>query len=129
VRVTLQALRLRFGGRRIWAIFEPRSNSSRRRIFQDAFAESFDAADITVIANPYDASGIPEDERMSPTALVNGIRKRGNEAFNWPNADAICQRLTANVQPEDVIVILSNGSFDGIHAKIITTLEARLSRG
>jgi UDP-N-acetylmuramate: L-alanyl-gamma-D-glutamyl-meso-diaminopimelate ligase len=129
VRVTLQALRLRFGGRRIWAIFEPRSNSSRRRIFQDAFAESFDAADITVIANPYDASGIPEDERMSPSALVNGIRKRGNEAFNWPNADAICQRLTANVQPEDVIVILSNGSFDGIHAKIITTLEARLSRG
>ena len=61
VKLTLDALRLRFGGRRLWAIFEPRSNTSRRNVFQDQYAAAFDTADITVIADPYNISGIPED--------------------------------------------------------------------
>ena len=128
VDLTLNALRMRFGGRRLWAIFEPRSNTSRRNVFQNQYAASFDAADITVIADPYSIDSIPEDERMNPSQLVQGIRMRGNEAFNWPDAEAISNRVIANAQPEDVIAILSNGGFGGLHEKIINGLESRLSR-
>jgi len=127
VDLTLNGLRLRFGGRRLWAIFEPRSNTSRRNVFQAQYAASFDAADITVIADPYGIDNIPEDERMNPTQLVQEIRMRGNEAFNWPNADAIANRVIANAQPEDVIAILSNGGFGGLHQKVIDGLKRRFS--
>ena len=118
---------MRFGGRRLWAIFEPRSNTSRRNVFQDQYAAAFDTADITVIADPYNTSGIPEDERMNPKTLVEGIRARGNEAFNWPQADDIATRVAANVQPEDVVAVLSNGGFDGLHGKLIDGIERRFS--
>tara|TARA_B100000530_G_C15842987_1_gene442114 strand:- start:211 stop:1002 length:792 start_codon:yes stop_codon:yes gene_type:complete len=127
VQLTLDALRLRFGGRRIWAIFEPRSNTSRRNVFQSQYASAFGSADITVIAAPYDQSNIPPEERMDVPKLVNDIRSRGTEAFYWPTADAISKQIAANVQPEDVVAILSNGGFDSIHSKIITLLERRFS--
>jgi UDP-N-acetylmuramate: L-alanyl-gamma-D-glutamyl-meso-diaminopimelate ligase len=125
VSVTLDALRLRFGGRRIWAIFEPRSNTSRRNVFQDAYAESFGAADLVVIAEPTNLEGIPVDERMDAGALVDAMRARGLEAWVWPDADAITAQVVANAQPSDVVAVLSNGGFDGIHGKLIAGLEAR----
>jgi UDP-N-acetylmuramate: L-alanyl-gamma-D-glutamyl-meso-diaminopimelate ligase len=125
VSVTLDALRLRFGGRRIWAIFEPRSNTSRRNVFQDAYAESFGAADLVVIAEPTNLEGIPVDERMDAGALVDAMRSRGLEAWVWPDADAITAQVVANAQPSDVVAVLSNGGFDGIHGKLIAGLEAR----
>ena len=64
---------------------------------------------------------------MNPTALVEGIRSRGNEAFNWPQADDIVARVAANVQPEDVVAVLSNGGFDGLHGKLIDRVERRFS--
>jgi UDP-N-acetylmuramate: L-alanyl-gamma-D-glutamyl-meso-diaminopimelate ligase len=128
VQLTLEALRLRFGGRRLWAIFEPRSNTSRRNVFQDAYAAAFDTADIAVIASPFDQSGIDEADRMNPTQLVEDIRRRGNEAFNWPDADAIAARVSANVQPEDVVAILSNGGFGGLHGNLIDMIERRFSK-
>ena len=127
VQLTLDALRLRFGGRRIWAIFEPRSNTSRRNVFQAQYAAAFGSADITVIASPYDQSNIPVEERMNVPQLVNDIRSRGTEAFYWPDADAISRQVVANIQPEDVVAILSNGGFDGIHSKIISLIERRFS--
>lgn len=127
VQLTLEALRMRFGGRRVWAIFEPRSNTSRRNVFQEAYARSFDSADITVIASPFDQSRIDEAERMDPVQLVQDIRARGNEAFNWPNAEAIATSVAANAQPSDVIAILSNGGFGGLHTTLIEMLERRFS--
>jgi len=127
VAVTLEALRLRFGGRRIWAIFEPRSNTSRRSVFQDAYARSFGAADLVVIAEPTDLEGIPVDERMDAGKLVDDLRARGQEAWLWPDADAIATMLAANAQPSDVVAVLSNGGFGGIHRKLIRQLEARFS--
>jgi UDP-N-acetylmuramate: L-alanyl-gamma-D-glutamyl-meso-diaminopimelate ligase len=125
VQLTLEALRMKFGGRRLWAIFEPRSNTSRRNIFQKAYSESFDAADVTVIANPFDQSGIDEADRMDPAQLVNDIRARGNEAFNWSSADSIATTVAANAQPADVVAILSNGGFGDLHSKLISKLERR----
>jgi UDP-N-acetylmuramate: L-alanyl-gamma-D-glutamyl-meso-diaminopimelate ligase len=127
VAVTLEALRLRFGGRRIWAIFEPRSNTSRRNVFQDAYARSFGAADLVVIAEPTDMARIPVDERMDAGKLVDDLRARGQEAWVRPDADAIATMVAANAQPSDVVAVLSNGSFGGIHRKLIKQIEAHFS--
>ncbi len=140
VRVTLEALRLRFGGRRLWAIFEPRSNTSRRNIFQAEYAASFDAADVVVIAPPRDLERIAPEERMDAHALVAAIRARGREAFLWgagpeggpapllgaeESAEDIVARVVANTMPEDVVAVLSNGGFGGLHRKLLAGLERR----
>jgi UDP-N-acetylmuramate: L-alanyl-gamma-D-glutamyl-meso-diaminopimelate ligase len=135
VKLTLEALRLRFGDRRLWAIFEPRSNSSRRNIFQDAYAQSFGAADLVVISPPRNLERIPEDERFDADAVVDRIRDGGKQAWAWgrgldgalpdasQSADIIAAQVSANVLPGDVVAVLSNGAFGGIHEK----LEARIS--
>ncbi|NOY26121.1 MAG: UDP-N-acetylmuramate:L-alanyl-gamma-D-glutamyl-meso-diaminopimelate ligase [Oligoflexia bacterium] len=143
VRLTLDALRLRFGGRRLLAIFEPRSNTSRRNVFQAAYAEAFDAADLTIIAPPQDLERIAPDQRMDAGALVADLRRRGKEAFLWGiaptgsdqpllTADAIAAdiaaRVVANAMPEDVVAVLSNGGFGGLHGKLLAGLEGRFEK-
>lgn len=135
VQLTLEALRLRFGERRLWAIFEPRSATSRRNVMQDAFAASFDAADIIVIAPPYNQSNIPIEERLNPETLVKKIHERGKEAFlfgenssnaeSWSSQDsakAIVRSVLAQAMPHDIIAILSNGGFGGIHKKFLNEI-------
>jgi UDP-N-acetylmuramate: L-alanyl-gamma-D-glutamyl-meso-diaminopimelate ligase len=136
VRVTLDALRMRFGRRRLWAIFEPRTNTSRRNVFQQQYAESFDAADVIVLAPPVDLERIAEGERFDIDLLMRDLRARGKEAFVWGRtigseaesnaiADAISSGVAANVLPEDVVAVLSNGAFGGLHDKLIRRLESR----
>lgn len=127
VKVTLEALRQRFGERRLWAVWEPRSATSRRSVFQDAYAEAFDAADVVVVAQPYDQSRIPEDERFSAERLVQDLTRRGKDAMTLPSADAIAGTLAARAHPHDVVVVLSNGGFDGLHQKLLTLLEERFA--
>jgi UDP-N-acetylmuramate: L-alanyl-gamma-D-glutamyl-meso-diaminopimelate ligase len=125
VRVTLEALRLRFGGRRLWAIFEPRSSSSRRRVFEAAYTAAFDAADQVVLAPPYDQSRIPEDERLSTDRLAAALRARGLEAMALPAVDEIVAAVAANVAEGDVVAVMSNGGFDGLHGKLLAALGER----
>ena len=80
-----------------------------------------------MIATPFNSSSIDEAERMDPAQLVRDIRARGNEAFNWPDATAIATMVAANAQPADVVAILSNGGFDGLHDKLIERLQQRFS--
>ena len=138
VKVTLEALRMRFGQRRMWALFEPRSNTSRRNVFQQQYAESFDAADVVVLAPPVDLARIAESERFDIDRLMRDLRARGKEAFVWGTtngtepdsktiADAIASSTAANVLPEDVVAVLSNGDFGGLHEKLITKLAARFA--
>lgn len=122
VKVTLEALRLRFGKRRMWAIFEPRSATSRRAVFQEAYAAAFDEADLTVIAAPHDPSRIAEGERFDSDAVVAGIRARGREAFSYGSVEEIVAVVSANALPHDVVAILSNGAFGGLHAKLLASL-------
>jgi UDP-N-acetylmuramate: L-alanyl-gamma-D-glutamyl-meso-diaminopimelate ligase len=122
VKVTLEALRLRYGKRRIWAIFEPRSATSRRAVFQEAYAGAFDAADVVVIAHPHDQSRIQEDERFDSARLVEKLRARGLEAFHYAEVEEIVAVTAANALPWDVLAVLSNGGFGGMHAKLLTAL-------
>ncbi len=125
VRVTLGALRMRFGGRRLWAIFEPRSASSRRRVFQRDYAGAFDAADQVIIAPLHDPSRIPEGERLDPGALAADIRARGREAIALPDTEAIAATVAANAVEGDVVAVLSNGGFGGLHGRLIEALALR----
>jgi len=128
VRLTLGALRMRFGGRRMWAIFEPRSASSRRRVFQQAYAGAFDAADQVLIAPLHDPSGIPEAERLDPEGLAAAVRARGREAMHLPDVDAIVATVAANAMEGDVVAVMSNGGFGGLHGKLIAALHERFDR-
>ncbi|MDP2308660.1 MAG: UDP-N-acetylmuramate:L-alanyl-gamma-D-glutamyl-meso-diaminopimelate ligase [Pseudomonadota bacterium] len=127
VKVTLEALRLRYGKRRLWAIFEPRSATSRRAVFQEAYAGAFDAADVVVIAHPHDQSRIPEDERFDSARLVEKLRGRGLEAFHYEHVEEIVAVTAANALPWDVLAVLSNGGFGGLHAKLLAALTPAAS--
>lgn len=122
VDVTLRGLRLRFGKRRMWAIFEPRSATSRRAVFQAAYADAFSAVDVVVIAPPPDQERIPVEERFDSRKLVTGLRARGVEAFTYDTVDEIVAVVAANALPHDVIAILSNGGFGGLHQKLLGAL-------
>ena len=131
VEATLAAVRARYPGRRVLAIFEPRTNTSRRVIFQQQYAQSFDAADHVVVRivpdTPiYSATG-EVTERFSADALACDLAARGVSAVALPDVDAIVAHVAAHARPGDVAVVMSNGDFGGVWEKLLAAL-ARGSR-
>jgi UDP-N-acetylmuramate: L-alanyl-gamma-D-glutamyl-meso-diaminopimelate ligase len=120
---TLQALRQRYQSQRIWAIFEPRSNTTRRAVFQKELPEALKVADGVFIAQVARLEQIPEGERLNPEEVVKEISEDGRPAFYEKNADAIIDRIMPLLKPEDVVVVFSNGGFDNIHEKLLARLK------
>ena len=121
---TLRAVRHAAPGQRIWAIFEPRSASSCRRVFQDDFARAFEGADEVVLASVF-RSTLPESERLSETQLVDDLRRKDVKARHLPSVDAIVDAVAAEARDGDLVVVMSNGGFGGIHQKLVNALAAR----
>jgi UDP-N-acetylmuramate: L-alanyl-gamma-D-glutamyl-meso-diaminopimelate ligase len=121
---TLEALRHRYQGHRIWAVFEPRSNTTRRAVFQDSLPEALKLADGVFIAQVAKIEQIPESERLNPEAVVDLIAQSGRPAFYEENADAIVERITPLLQPNDIVAVFSNGGFDNIHEKLLSRLRS-----
>jgi len=122
VRETLAATRLRFADRRIWAVFEPRTNTTRRDVFQQDYAEAFGDADRVLLAPVDDPEKAPEGQRMDIPRLARDL---GARAHALPGVDAIIQILTTESAPGDVVLIMSNGAFGGIYDKLPAALSAR----
>jgi UDP-N-acetylmuramate: L-alanyl-gamma-D-glutamyl-meso-diaminopimelate ligase len=122
VAETIAAVRTGHPGRRVWAVFEPRSASSCRRVFQDDFARAFGAADEVVIAKVF-RSTLPDDQRLSESQLVSDIARAGRSARHIEGVDAIIDTIVRERQPGDVVLIMSNGGFDGIHRKLVRALQ------
>src|SRR6266446_3325351 len=120
---TIQALRQRYQSQRIWAIFEPRSNTTRRAVFQKELPEALKVADGVFIAQVARLEQIPEAERLNPEEVVKEISEDGRPAFYEKNADAIIDRIMPLLKPEDVVVVFSNGGFDNIHEKLLARLK------
>jgi UDP-N-acetylmuramate: L-alanyl-gamma-D-glutamyl-meso-diaminopimelate ligase len=120
---TLQALRNRYRRHRLWAVFEPRSNTTRRAVFQQQLPEAFQFADGVFISQVAGLEQIPEDERLNPERVVTAIARTGRPAFYERNADAIVDRIVPMLRPKDVVVIFSNGGFDNIHEKLLARLR------
>ena len=123
VRETLIALRRRYPGHRLWAIFEPRSNTTRRAVFQERLPEALQLADGVFIAQIAALEQIPEKERLQPEMVVAAIARAGRMAFYERDAATILDRLVPMLQPNDVVTIFSNGGFDGIHEKLLARLR------
>jgi UDP-N-acetylmuramate: L-alanyl-gamma-D-glutamyl-meso-diaminopimelate ligase len=121
---TLGGVRSAFPGQRIWAIFEPRSATSCRRVFQSDFARAFEPADEVVIAEVF-RSNLPERERLSGDELVIDLRKSGKRARYIPAVDDIVATVAREKRDGDLVVIMSNGGFGGIHQKLVDALSAR----
>jgi len=125
VRETLRALRARYGDRRLIAIFEPRSWSSRLAVFQHDYANAFTAADYVVIADVFDSQKVTEKGRALDTSeLIEAISRQGKPALALPDADEIVTYILPELREGDVVAIMSNGGFGGIHEKILTGLQS-----
>jgi UDP-N-acetylmuramate: L-alanyl-gamma-D-glutamyl-meso-diaminopimelate ligase len=122
IAYTLEALRHRYRGNRLWAVFEPRSNTTRRAVFQKQLPDALKLADGVFISQVAKLEQIPEKERLNPERVVAAIAKAGRPAFYERNADAIVDRIVPMLRPNDVIAVFSNGGFDNIHEKLLTRL-------
>jgi UDP-N-acetylmuramate: L-alanyl-gamma-D-glutamyl-meso-diaminopimelate ligase len=121
---TLEALRHRFRGNRFWAVFEPRSNTTRRAVFQQQLPDALKLADGVFISQVAKLEQIPEEERLDAERVVAAIAKAGRPAFYEQNADAIVDRIVPMLRPNDVVAVFSNGGFDNIHEKLLARLRA-----
>jgi len=126
---TLKALRTRYKGRRLWAILEPRSNTLRRNIFFKELVNSLSKADEVVLASVFKAEAIPENERLSSTALVKELKRQGHSARECKDADAIVESISPELREGDVVAILSNGGFGGIYDKLPARLASNAVSG
>lgn len=124
VRETLRGLRIRYQGRRLVAVFEPRSWSSRLAVFQDEYADAFSSADYVVIARVFDSQKVSEKGKSLDTLkLIAAIVQQNKPALALPNADEIIAHLLPQLREGDVVAIMSNGGFGGIHEKLLEGLR------
>jgi UDP-N-acetylmuramate: L-alanyl-gamma-D-glutamyl-meso-diaminopimelate ligase len=123
VREAIKALRSH-NKKRLIAVFEPRSNSSRRNIFQAAYASSFNDADLVILPEPPMMDKIPLGERFSSTTLAHDLNEKGIEAHYFPNNDDLLDGVLGLAKKGDVILIMSNGAFDNIQQRLVERLKA-----
>jgi UDP-N-acetylmuramate: L-alanyl-gamma-D-glutamyl-meso-diaminopimelate ligase len=122
VRETIRAVRGRWPGRRVIAVFEPRSNTSRRNVFQKEFARALAEADSVIVAGVFGAGKIPESERMSPEQLAASVLALGRDAVFVAEVDDIVGRISETCRPGDLVLVMSNGGFGGIQQKLARRL-------
>ncbi|MCA9541370.1 MAG: UDP-N-acetylmuramate dehydrogenase, partial [Myxococcales bacterium] len=128
VRETLAALRARYPGRRLFGVYEPKSNTARRGIHQQAYAEAFDAADRVVLARPYvKQDGLSQAEMLDVDQLITDLKQRGLDARYLPDAEAIAAHLAEETQAGDLVVVMANSGFGGLIDKLLGRLRARFS--
>jgi UDP-N-acetylmuramate: L-alanyl-gamma-D-glutamyl-meso-diaminopimelate ligase len=124
IRETLAALRIKYPNEKIWAVFEPRSNTTRRSVFQRELAAAFADANAVIIAQVARLDQIAAAERLDPAQLMQDIKKDSKAAEYLPNADAIVAHLAQHAEGGDVVCVFSNGGFDDIHEKLLARLSA-----
>jgi UDP-N-acetylmuramate: L-alanyl-gamma-D-glutamyl-meso-diaminopimelate ligase len=122
VRETIQAVKEKYRHRRLVAAFEPRSNSSRRNVFQEQYASSFDRADLIMIPEPPMKEKIPVEERFSSAGLVEDLNRKGLRAFYFPDTALLFEEILRQSRAGDVVLFMSNGSFDNLPGRMLTRL-------
>jgi UDP-N-acetylmuramate: L-alanyl-gamma-D-glutamyl-meso-diaminopimelate ligase len=121
---TLAAVRSAHPSRRIWAIFEPRSATSCRRVFQSDFARAFNGADVVVLPAVF-RSTLPDDQRLNAEQLVADLKQAGIDARYIPRVDDIVGAVQRDARNGDLVVVMSNGGFENIHQKLLAALASR----
>lgn len=121
IRETLKAIRIKYPHQKLWAVFEPRSNTTRRNVFQSELAQSFADADAVIVAQVARLELLAPEERLDPEKLLSDVKATGKEAHYLADADAIVNHLGSAARGGDVICVFSNGGFGGIHGKLLTS--------
>lgn len=124
VKETIKGIKAKYPNRKLWAVFEPRSATSRRKIFQAEYAKAFQLADEVLIAEAFDQSKLGEGDRFSSAELVGDLKKIGQQANVYTGVDGIVQDISKGAKSGDMVMIMSNGGFDGIYKKLLTALES-----
>jgi UDP-N-acetylmuramate: L-alanyl-gamma-D-glutamyl-meso-diaminopimelate ligase len=127
VRETITAIRQRYPTRKLWAVFEPRSNTSRRNIHQAEYAHAFDAASAVIIRLPEPHDKVPLDQQLDVPAIVQAIAASGTDAFADADVAPLVEHVAAGAARGDVVLVMSNGAFGGFIPQLITALEGRAS--
>jgi len=124
IEQTILALRARYPKSRLWVVLEPRSNTMRRNVLQDALSRSLALADQVVVASIFKSEAIPEEERLDLQRVIDEIQKREKQARILADADAIVNAIAPELRERDVVAILSNGGFGGIYEKLPQRLRS-----
>ncbi len=124
VKATIEAARGRWPGRRLWAVLEPRSNSMRRKVFQDALPQALALGDRVILGGVFRAQQLGGENRLDPETVAESVRTLGRDALVLPGSDAIAEHLGAEARANDLVLIMSNGSFDGLCEKLLKRLGA-----
>ena len=124
VKATIEAARGRWPGRRLWAILEPRSNSMRRKVFQDALPKALALGDRVILGGVFRAQQLGGENRLDPETVADSVRALGKDAHVFPSSDAIAEHLGNEAKSGDLLLIMSNGSFDGLCEKVLKKLDA-----
>lgn len=122
IGLAVQSLRQRYPACRLWVLFEPRSNTTRRAVFQSALAEALALADFALVAAIPDLHKIPANDRLDPDQLATDITRLGGRGFYLPDLSALVACVSAQARPGDVVAVLSNGGFGGIHGMLLAAL-------
>lgn len=122
IQLAIAALRQRYAGARLWVLFEPRSNTTKRKVFQKELAQALALADFAVVAAIADLHKVPEGERLDPDRLSQDIVEFGGKGWYLPGVAEIVDLVSAEAKPGDVIAVLSNGGFGGIYQKLLGSL-------
>jgi len=123
VKATIEAARGRWPGRRLWAILEPRSNSMRRKVFQEALPPALALGDRVILGGVFRVQQLSGENRLDPETVAESVRALGKDARVFPSSDAIAEHLGAEARAGDVLLIMSNGSFDGLCEKLLKKLS------
>jgi len=123
VAVTLQAVRQGYPDRRLVAVFEPRTNTSRRRIFQKPYAAAFQDADLILVREPPDLWKVEPEEQFSSRQLVADLKRQGKQAAYFPDTDQLLAGLLPLLRPQDLVLIMSNGDFDHLVPRLCQALQ------
>ncbi|HTH49858.1 MAG TPA: UDP-N-acetylmuramate:L-alanyl-gamma-D-glutamyl-meso-diaminopimelate ligase [Candidatus Limnocylindria bacterium] len=122
IRETLRALRVKFPGRRLWAVFEPRSNTTRRNLFQSELVDALERADVVVVAEVARLEQLPPNERLNPERLMQDLKLTGKPAAYLPTVESIIEHVATGAKTGDVVCVFSNGGFGNIHERLLTRL-------
>ncbi len=122
IRETLRALRIKYAEQKVWAIFEPRTNTTRRNVFQGELVAAFADADVVVIAQVARLELLAPEERLNPQKLIDDLQAAGKSACYLEDVETIVNHVVKGAEGGDVVVVFSNGGFGGIHEKLLGRL-------
>ena len=125
VRETIEGIRQRYPERRLWAVFEPRSNTSRRNIHQTDYVTALTGADLVTIREPEPHDKVPADQQLNVGRIVQELNAQGVIADASPEVDTLVERVSSNARPNDLLLVMSNGSFGGFIPSVLDRLKAR----